>query len=133
MVVAIAVIAIAATAGTILVELASDHGGPDPGLQASLHAWLILPYVLCGLFAWYRKPESRFGPLMIAAGFVTLLSSISAANSNLVSTIGMAFDLVPFAVFMHVFLAFPTGACAAGASGCWSARPTRLRPSTSSA
>ena len=57
-VVAIAVIAIAATAGTILLELASDHGGPDPGLQASLHAWLILPYVLCGLFAWYRKPEN---------------------------------------------------------------------------
>ena len=83
---------------------------PDPGLQVSLHAWLILSYVLCGLFAWYRKPESRFGPLMIAAGFVTLLSSISSANSNLVITIGTAFDLVPFAVFMHVFLAFPTGA-----------------------
>jgi signal transduction histidine kinase len=109
-VVAIAVIAIGATAGTILVELASDHAGPDPGLQAALHAWLILPYVLCGLFAWYRKPESRFGPLMIAAGSVTLLSSISAANSNLVFTIGTAFDLVPFAAFMHVFLAFPTGA-----------------------
>jgi signal transduction histidine kinase len=109
-IVAIAVIAIAATAGTILLELASDHVGPEPALQASLHAWLILPYVLCGLFAWHRKPESRFGPLMIAAGFVTVLSSISAANSNLVSTIGMAFDLVPFAVFMHVFLAFPTGA-----------------------
>ena len=110
MVVAIAVVAIIATTGTILVQLASDHGGPQPGLQAALHAWLILPYVLCGLFAWYRKPESRFGPLMIAAGFVTVLSSIHAANSNLVSTIGSAFDLIPFAVFMHVFLAFPTGA-----------------------
>jgi len=108
-VLAIAVIAIAGAVGTILVRLASDHSGPDPGLQASLHAWLILPYVLCGLFAWHRKPESRFGPLMITAGFVTLLSSISAANSNLVATVGMAFDLVPFAVFMHVFLAFPTG------------------------
>jgi signal transduction histidine kinase len=109
-VVAIAVIAISATTATILLELSSDHGGPDPGLQAALHAWLILPYILCGLFAWYRKPENRFGLLMIAAGFATLLSSLSAANSNFVSTIGRAFDLVPFAVFMHVFLAFPTGA-----------------------
>ncbi|HET6771676.1 MAG TPA: histidine kinase [Acidimicrobiales bacterium] len=107
---AVSAIAIAATAGTILLELASDHGGPDPGVQASLHAWLILPYVFCGLFAWYRKPESRFGLLMIAAGFVTLLSSVSAANSNLLFTIGTAFDLVAFAVFMHAFLAFPTGA-----------------------
>jgi signal transduction histidine kinase len=109
LVIALAVVAIAATAGTILVEVASDHAGPDQGLQAALHAWLILPYALCGLFAWYRKPESRFGPLMIAAGSVTLLSSLSFANSNLVSTIGVAFDLVPFAVFTHVFLAFPTG------------------------
>ena len=100
------------------MRLASDHGGPDPGLQASLHAWLILPYVLCGLFAWHRKPE----PVWAAddyAGFVSLLSSISAANSNFVSTVGMAFDLVPFAVFMHVFLAFPTGGLRSrGASGC---------------
>ena len=71
-VVAIAVVAIFATAGTILLEINSDHGGPNPGLQAALHAWLILPYVLCGLFAWYRKPENRFGLLMIAAGFATL-------------------------------------------------------------
>jgi signal transduction histidine kinase len=110
LVVALAVVAIASTAGTILIEVNSDHAGPDQGLQAALHAWLILPYVLCGLFAWYRKPESRFGPLMIAAGSVTLLSSLSFANSNLVSTIGVAFDLVPFPVFTHVFLAFPTGA-----------------------
>jgi signal transduction histidine kinase len=108
-VVAIAVIAITAAATAVLVQLASDHGGPEPGLQGALHAWLILPYVLCGLFAWCRKPDSRFGPLMVAAGFVTLLSSISAANSNLVSSIGMAFDLIPFAVFMQVFLAFPAG------------------------
>jgi hypothetical protein len=36
-------------AGTILLQLASDHGGPDPGLQISLLAWLILPYVVGGL------------------------------------------------------------------------------------
>jgi signal transduction histidine kinase len=108
-IVVIAAVAIAGTAGTILLQLASDHGGRDPALQISLLAWLILPYILGGLFAWYRKPESRFGLLMIAAGSVTLLSSISSANSSLGLTIGMAFDLVPFAAFMHVFLAFPTG------------------------
>jgi signal transduction histidine kinase len=106
---AIAVVAIVGTAGTILLQLASDDGGSEPGLQISLLAWIILPYVLGGLVAWYRSPESRFGPLMIAAGFVTLLTSISSANWNLASTIGSAFDLVPFAVFLHVFLAFPTG------------------------
>ena len=109
LVVAIALVAIAGTAGTVLLQLASDDGGSDPGLQVSLLAWIILPYVLGGLVAWYRSPESRFGPLMIVAGFVTLVSSVSSANWNPASTIGDAFDLLPFAVFLHVFLAFPTG------------------------
>lgn len=108
-VIAIALVATAGTAGTVLLQLASDDGGPDPGLQVSLLAWIILPYVLGGLVAWYRSPESRFGPLMIAAGFVTLVSSLSAANWTPASTLGAAFDLVPFAAFLHVFLAFPTG------------------------
>jgi signal transduction histidine kinase len=107
---AIAAAAIAGTAGAILLQLDSDHAGRDPAVQISLLAWLILPYVLGGLVAWYLKPANRFGPLMIAAGLGTLLSSFSSANANLLSTIGMAFDLLPFALFMHVFLAFPTGA-----------------------
>ena len=112
-VVAIAVIAIAATAGTILV---SSPAITPARIRACRPPARLAhpPYGLCGLFAWYRQPESRFGPLMIAAGFVTLLSSLSAANSDLVFTIGTAFDLVPFAVFMHVFLAFPTGALQPG-------------------
>jgi signal transduction histidine kinase len=107
---AIAAAAIAGTAGAILLQLDSDHAGRDPAVQISLLAWLILPYVLGGLVAWYCKPANRFGPLMIAAGLGTLLSSFSSANANLVSTVGTAFDLLPFALFMHVFLAFPTGA-----------------------
>ena len=82
------------------------------------HAWLILPYVLCGLFAWHRKP-SRFGPLVIYAGFAACRRvDLRGQRSNLVSTVEMAFDLVPFAVFMHVFLAFPTGGLRSQASGC---------------
>ena len=46
LVVAIALVAIAGTAGTILLQLASDDGGSDPGLQVSLLAWIILPYFL---------------------------------------------------------------------------------------
>jgi len=62
-VVAIAVVAITAAATAVLVQLASDHGGPEPALQGALHAWLILPYVLCGLFAWCRKPVLNFRSL----------------------------------------------------------------------
>src|SRR3954451_10732125 len=105
----IAVVGVAGTAGTVLLQLASDDGGSEPGLQVALLAWIIVPYILGGLVAWRHTPESRFGPLMVAAGFVTLVSSLSSANWNLVATLGDAVDLVPFAAFLHVFLAFPTG------------------------
>ena len=43
----------------------------EPLVIASLAAWVTVSYVLCGLIAWWRRPASRFGPLMIAAGFVS--------------------------------------------------------------
>ena len=46
---------------------------------------------------------------MVVAGFVTALSSLSSASAALPFTIGAAADLIPVAVFLHVFLAFPTG------------------------
>jgi hypothetical protein len=46
---------------------------------------------------------------MIAAGFTMFVSRLAWANTAGLHTIGQAFDLVPAAVFVHVFLAFPTG------------------------
>jgi signal transduction histidine kinase len=105
---AIAVAGCAAAAGSVWLAFASDHVA-EPGLQAALIDWITLPYILAGLFAWWRRPDSRFGPLMIAAGFVTFLSSLQWANEMVPYTLGLAFDLIPVAVFLHVFLAFPSG------------------------
>jgi signal transduction histidine kinase len=107
--VAIGVVAIAGAAGAVVLRLNSDHAGTEPGLQIALLDWIVLSYVFSGAVAWWRRPESRFGPLMIAGGFLTLLTCLSSANSPLPFTIGQALDLLPFAVFLHVFLAFPSG------------------------
>jgi signal transduction histidine kinase len=71
--------------------------------------WAVLGYILAGLVAWWRQPESRFGPLLLTAGFVMFLSSLSWANDAHPYTIGIVFDLLPAVLFLHVFLAFPTG------------------------
>jgi signal transduction histidine kinase len=81
----------------------------EPGLQAALLDWITLPYILGGLVAWSRRPDSRFGPLMVAAGFAMFVSSLQWASAPLPHTIGRAFDLLPAALFVHVFLAFPSG------------------------
>ena len=63
---------------------------------------------LGGLLAWSRRPSSRFGPLMITAGSSTRWSR-SWTTNDVTFSLGQALDLVPPVLFLHVFLAFPTG------------------------
>jgi signal transduction histidine kinase len=81
----------------------------EPLVIALLSNWLTVSYVLCGLLAWARRPESRFGPLMVAAGFANFISTLSWTTNDLTFTLGQALDLLPPVLLMHVFLAFPTG------------------------
>jgi signal transduction histidine kinase len=105
---ALVVAGLAAAGCTILLALTSDHI-PEPGVHAALQVWGLLGFVLAGVVAWWRRPDSRFGLLMVMAGGVWFLSSLSSANLAMPFTLGLAFDLIPAVVFLHVFLAFPSG------------------------
>ena len=98
----------AGAAGSVLLALANDQMA-EPGLQAGLLNWITLPYILAGVIAWSRRPDSLFGPLIVAAGFAMFLSSLQWASAGIPYTLGLAFDLLPVALFLHVFLAFPGG------------------------
>src|SRR4051812_22221813 len=104
----IAVVGCAAAIGAVRLAHASDQLS-EPVLQAVLLNWITVPYILAGLIAWSRRPESRFGPLMIAAGFAMFLSSLQWSDATVPYTVGLAFDLVPAALLLHLFLAFPSG------------------------
>ena len=105
---AIALAGCAASAVAVALAYGSDHVD-EPGIRSALLVWVVLPYVLAGLVAWWRRPESRFGPLMVLAGFATFLSGLQWSNHALPYTVGLVFDLVVAAIFLHVFLAFPGG------------------------
>ena len=79
------------------------------GVQIALLQWISVPYVAAGLVAWWRRPASRLGPLMIAGGFASGLSSLQVVSSDLPYTVGSLFDILPAALFLHVYLAFPDG------------------------
>jgi signal transduction histidine kinase len=97
----------AAAVCSISLAHTSDHVD-EPGVQATLMVWMVLSYVLAGVVAWWRR-SGRFGPLTVAAGFAIFVSSLSWSNVPVLFTIGMTFDLVPAVLFLHVFLAFPSG------------------------
>ena len=109
---AIALAGCAAATVSLVAVLRNPLVGPELGeplVIALLSNWLTLSYVLCGLYAWWRRPESRFGALMVAAGFANFISTLSWTTNDLTFTLGQALDLVPPVLFMHVFLAFPSG------------------------
>src|ERR671910_2086309 len=104
----LALAACAAAGFSVMSALTSDHVR-EAEVQAALIVWVILAYVLAGVVAWWRRPESRLGLLMIAAGFGTFISMLGWSNNDLLRTIGQAFDFLPPIVFLHVFLAYPSG------------------------
>ena len=81
----------------------------QPALRVLLVWWVTVPYIFAGIVAWQRRPDSRFGPLLILSGFVTLLSILQWSSQPLFTTVGQLCDLLVAAVWLHVFLAYPAG------------------------
>ena len=105
---AIALAGCAAAGFSVVSALTSDHVR-EPHAQAALIVWVILAYVLAGVIAWWRRPGIRLGPLMIAAGFGVFISMLGWSNVDLLRTIGQTLDFLPPILFLHVFLAYPSG------------------------
>ena len=101
-----AVLAVAAAGASLGFALAA--GSPDPA-RVFLMEWVAVPYVTAGVIAWWRRPASRLGPLMVAGGLASAFSGWQLADSAGPYTFGAAFDIVPAALFIHVCLAFPDG------------------------
>jgi hypothetical protein len=81
----------------------------QPALRVLLVWWITLPYIFAGIVAWRRRPDSLFGPLMILAGFATQLSILQWTTQPLLNTVGQLCDLLVAAVWLHLFLAYPSG------------------------
>src|SRR5690349_12208604 len=106
--VGVALAGAAAVAGSIALAAASDTL-VRPALQAVLINWITVPYLISGLLAWWRRPANRLGPLMTAVGITMALTTGQWSTRPLLHTVGHLVDLLPAALFLHVFLAFPTG------------------------
>lgn len=104
----LALAGLAASACSVVLVLTSDHVR-ERGVNATLMVWMVALYISAGLVAWWRRPDSRFGLLLVAAGFGIFLTSLTWATAAVPFTIGIAFDLFAAVLFLHVFLAFPSG------------------------
>lgn len=106
----LAVPALAAGAGSALLLAFTDA---DLSLPVG---WVIfytsvggLAWIGTGLFAWWRRPDNRYGSWMVATGFVWLAQSLLCANSALLFTLGIVFSNLFGLVIVHAIVRFPTG------------------------
>jgi signal transduction histidine kinase len=106
--VALGVAALAATAGAVSMTAVSRHA-PAPAGHALLTVVVCLSFVGAGLLALRRPPYVRFGLLLAAVGFSSLLGAFHDANGAIPYTIGVLTSNLIFAVLAHALLAFPHG------------------------
>ena len=105
---AVLALGLVAVLGSTWLALSSDTL-VRPGVQALLSAWLTCTFVASGVVAWRRRPASRFGPLLLLAGALWVLTTLQWSNHSAAFSLGHLFDMLVPAVFLHVFLAYPTG------------------------
>jgi signal transduction histidine kinase len=80
-----------------------------PVATASLTVLAAWAFVGGGAVAWVSRPGNRVGPLMVVAGLLLLVGSLSAAGAPLAFTVGVLLAPISTAVFAHLLLAFPSG------------------------
>ncbi len=66
-------------------------------------------FIGTGLLAWQRRPDNRFGALMVALGFAYCLSGLIVTTESWSFTVGLHLLPLPSAILLHILVAFPTG------------------------
>ncbi|MGH2949549.1 MAG: histidine kinase [Solirubrobacteraceae bacterium] len=103
-----AIAAVIASAAAAALTISSDHT-PTPGIVAAVGVLITGSFVGTGIYAWWRRPASRFGALMVGVGFAYLLGSLTGSDNSVVFTAGVLLSSLYFVVFAHMLLAYPDG------------------------
>jgi signal transduction histidine kinase len=107
-------IAVAAAAGgvacgvTVAIAL-SGTASSSPGLVAAGRALMVGLPIGVGLYAWYRRPRERFGPLLVAVGFGWWLTTLAESGDEVLYSVGRVAAWVLEVGLVYLVLAFPSG------------------------
>ena len=67
--------------------------------------------IACGWVCWSRRPESRVGPLLVAAGFAWFLGTFATSTLESAAGFGALFVTMHRGPLVHALVAYPTGRC----------------------
>ena len=93
-----------------LLAVAIDSvGGHHRALITIFGPVIGAAFIGTGLLAWLRRPENRFGALMVAVGFSYCLSALIVTTESSTFITGLMLIALPYAILFHILLAFPSG------------------------
>ena len=107
--VVIALFAVVAGVGAVLLVLARDRERSPVGVSAAVALVVGWAYIGSGLIARRQRPENRLGVVMVFIGFAWFATFLADANPSLVFTAGKALESVYLLGFVYLVLSFPTG------------------------
>ena len=113
---------------------ARDGGGvralsTDPASRIVVTLAIAVGFVAAGLLAWAARPSNGLGRLMTVLGFCLLLRKFQFGEpDDWLFTIGFLVRDLPWVVFGHIVLAYPTGQAPAAAGSVPSPSPPTRSP-----
>jgi signal transduction histidine kinase len=102
----LAVAGLVAGLGTLTLALACDHEKGRTFVLAIAVGW---SFIGAGLYAWWRRPENRTGPLMTLVGFVWFLGGLTYSNTALVFNVGILLSGLWIGALIQMLVSYPTG------------------------
>ncbi len=81
----------------------------DPKSVSIWRALVVAFYVAVGLYRWWRRPDGRFGPLLVGNGFLYAATSFNASGASPAYTLGMVFWAVYVVYTAYLLLSYPGG------------------------
>jgi signal transduction histidine kinase len=100
--------AVLAAVGAVWVTLEAEFLR-YPGWLAVQKADFILGPVFIGLYWLRRRPQSRFGPMLIGFGFVGAVYVLQSSANSWLFGIGLVWENVIYLATLLLILTFPTG------------------------
>jgi signal transduction histidine kinase len=68
-----------------------------------------IAFLVCGLVAWLRRPESRIGPVMVLTGFAWYAGTAAASRDPVIDRLGYTFQGYYDGLLAWLVLAYPLG------------------------
>jgi signal transduction histidine kinase len=81
----------------------------DPAGSAFWRAMLVGSYCALGVYTWWRRPDSRFGPVVTAVALIYSLTSLAGSAVPLVHTLGTVFWVITIVSLAYLYLCYPSG------------------------